>query len=317
MAGSARQRSSQSITADGSPVVADQQVTEVEVSVCHREAGRRRQRFGLREDLFDRRRGVPEAEVEELGHPRACARHAEGHVRAAHRVEREGIDALELEQRRVVERAQEPASAAAAAPWAASSDAASRCLVPGRSGVPKNGHRKSLVRAGPTKTGWGIGQRQKRRESREQDDLPLAGSDGDLPPRKAEDPALVDEPDGVVPAFAEQSQRPELELRELHIEHAPHERGVDRRPPRPTPRRARLEAAGGRLHSAVRSCRVSGAPIVASRRRRAGALSPPTMRPTSTQWSRRRSVARFADADRSVTLLVYRTPDHRATHDRE
>src|SRR5262249_42120435 len=145
---------------------------------------------------------------------------------------------------------------------------------------------------------------QYRPQPREQRDLALARRDGHLPAWKAKDPALVDEPDRVVPALPEQTQRIERELGKLHREDAAHECVFDRHLGGPlVGGQGQKTGGGGRLQRAARSSRVSGAPIFASRRRRAGARRPPTMRPTGAQWSRRRSGAGRSEPDLSVTLI--------------
>src|SRR5207248_5035349 len=59
------------------------------------------------------------------------------------------------------------------------------------------------------------GHGQEWREFRQDNDLPLRSGDTDLPSRKPEGVALVDDPDRVVPAVAEWAERADFELREL------------------------------------------------------------------------------------------------------
>ena len=70
-------------------------------------------------------------------------------------------------------------------------------------------------------------QRQQRRERRQHPQLAADAVQRDLTPRKAKDPALVDEPGRVVPALAREPQRRELELRELRAQQQPRQRLVD------------------------------------------------------------------------------------------
>jgi len=67
---------------------------------------------------------------------------------------------------------------------------------------------------------------QERCELRKDRDLSLRPRDDDLPPRKAEGVALVDDPDRVVPPVGKGTKRFDVELREL-LQQATCERLVD------------------------------------------------------------------------------------------
>ena len=98
---------------------------------------------------------------------------------------------------------------------------------PGSSGAPKNGHgKRSLGRADELAARDGTGSSGASRGS-------TASSrstprNRDRATREAERPLLVDDPDRVVPALAEEPRRARVELRELLGEERAHERLVDR-----------------------------------------------------------------------------------------
>ena len=75
----------------------------------------------------------------------------------------------------------------------------------GISSAPKNGQRNRSTARRPTRDRGR--QRDLRRELAQHRDLALDARDRDLAAREAERPALVDEPDRVVPALAEQLER--------------------------------------------------------------------------------------------------------------
>jgi hypothetical protein len=200
-------------------VCVDEEVAEVEVAVADHGGSRLRQLGGGVEHAGDGRRRVPQALGLERGDAVACLWDADRHVGAAERIGRE------VRHLGVVQRAQELAQ------WPGERGA----LVRGQTEWFGTGEEACAeerpgkrVRRPAHEDRRGDWQRQPRRQGRQRADLALDARDRQRAAREAEDPLLVDEPDRVVPALADQPQRVERDSGELGGDQAAGERLVDR-----------------------------------------------------------------------------------------
>ena len=162
---------------------------------------------------LDLGRRVPDAELLARREPLARAGDAERRVGATDRVVRQ-VD-VQLD---VVERAQETAELRAEARARLVRECRPpRARRPVRSGAPKNGHGKRSL-GSPTNVGTGMGKgrsgasRGSTASSRSTVGIAISA------PRNPKRPALLDGPDRVVPALAEEPSRRRVELRELVAE---------------------------------------------------------------------------------------------------
>src|SRR4029453_10252543 len=169
---------------------------------------RRRLRRGeltcAREHIADDGRSAPEAEALYLVQELDRSRHSYGHVRAPDRIYRQ----LRVEVGRV-QRSQELGERARQSVESVIVQSSLRELAAGKERRPVE--RPLEGRCGAAQERWARdGKRQEGRELREHHHLVLDAGHNHRPPRKAERPTLVDEPDGVVPALSEQTKGSDL-----------------------------------------------------------------------------------------------------------
>ena len=190
-------------------MLADQDVAGVEVAVRDDRRRRRREPVGRVQQVADRAGNGPEAEPLAVGQPLARERDALVHVDPAERVVgqvRRDLDA--------VQRAQERAELAREAVAIRVAQAGIRDLATADQLAAEERPRIAAVRPADEARDRDR-ERQQRRQLRQHRDLALDAGQRDRAAREAEHPAVVGEPDAVVPALAEQLERQWLELREL------------------------------------------------------------------------------------------------------